>query len=159
MKKIFCVLLATIMLFALCACNKSEKSNSPDKNDVTETPDGMVIGGCVIRYNDFELLNDEGVDVIAINYTFTNNNDYATSFFLASIYEAKQGDEEIFTRIVFTDEGSLDSMSDSTMEEIGSGESIDVTVTYALADTTTPVTVTFSDIASTVEESHTIEIA
>ena len=72
MKKILSSVLAIIMLFAICSCGGAGTGG-------VNTPKGITIGGCVVEYEGFEFLEVDGEDVIAIDYTFTNNNEYATS--------------------------------------------------------------------------------
>lgn len=152
MKKILSSVLAIIMLFAICSCGGAGTGG-------VNTPKGITIGGCVVEYEGFEFLEVDGEDVIAIDYTFTNNNEHATSFFSAFLYEAKQGEDYIYTKTVFLSEDSMEAMDDATFDEVAPGESLEVTLTYALSDKVTPVTMIFSELTSAVEKTHTIEIA
>ena len=151
MKKIISVLLATIMVFAMASCGGGS-GTVKDKNLIE-------IDDYAIKYIDHELITYEGDDVLVVNYQFTNNSQAATSLFASSLYEAYQGEEFLSGITVFLSDDSLDALSDSAFEDVAPGESLEVTLTYLLKDTTTPVRVEFSSIFENTTKDHTIDIA
>ncbi len=155
MKRIITALLAVFTVFALVSCSGG---GSGEKSD----PNIIEIGDYVFKYKGCEVIRDEFLDevfdVIAITYNFTNNSDEPTSFFVSSVYEFEQNGELLDSRTVFVSEDSYETMSDAEMEEVAPGANLDVTLTYALKDTTSPVKATFTGLFSDTSKSHTITL-
>lgn len=154
MKKIITILLAVFMVFTLVSCGGgSGKQTDPNTFEIDEY---------VFKYMGYEIIQDEFMDevsdVIAITYNFTNNSDEPTSFFVSSIYEFEQNGELLDINTIFISEDSFESMSDAIYEDVAPGSSLDVTLTYTLKDTTSPVKATFTGLFTDDTKSHTITL-
>lgn len=171
LNKILCLVFALLMVMSFAACGGETKDSSKKTTSTqTETVPAAVGDnaiGTVIEIDEYkavvtgaELMKDEeGADVIAITYDYTNNSEEAESFSWAFFYELKQGETVLDYAIVFVSKDSYDFVDDAMSEEVQPGETKSVTMTYKLIDTTTPVDVEFSDLLSEQIVNFTVDVA
>lgn len=151
MKKIFTVVLATLMLITLVSCGGG---------NTTQNNTGILdIGDFSYEFKGYELVKDDyDADVILLCYDFTNKSEEACSFFASGFYEAIQAEETLNSTTIYVSEDSMEAVTDAEMEEIEPGETLEVTLAYELIDKTSPVTVNFASIFTGKEASHTVDI-
>lgn len=142
--KILALLLACMMLLTFVACSGGDGGSSEDDKktaNVDKTKDNKLeLGDYSSEFTGYELMkDDDGNDVIAMNFKFTNNSKESQQFSWAYTYEIKQNGEMLDFAVVFESEDSYDTVAKGELDEVAPGETHDVCLTYALKDTTTPV--------------------
>lgn len=148
-KRLLALALVLVMVLGLAACGK-------DKGD----PNEIIIGDYTAYYTRSEFVTDyDGDDAIAIYFDFTNNSDENASFIWSMYYTVKQNDAELEQATVFLSEDSFDTLFDTTMEDVAPGETLEVALTYKLADKTAPVEIDFSDLFDKEKDHLTIDPA
>ena len=152
MKRILSALLTVFMIFTLASCGGG--GGASQKQNVKFNIDDYVV-----EYKGYELVtDDDGKDAIAVNYRFTNNSENEAQFVWSVLSTYEQNATVLAPAVITVDEEALAYMDDSSTEAVMSGETKDVTVTYVLEDTTSPITVTLlrSDFTS---ESFKIDLS
>lgn len=135
-KRLLALALALIMVLGLAACGK-------DQGD----PNEIVIGDYTAYYTRSEFVTDfDGDDAIAIYFDFTNNSDEAASFLWSMYYTPTQNGAEMEQATVFLSEDSFDTLFDASMEDVAPGETLEVALTYKLADKESPIEIEFTDL-------------
>jgi len=148
-KRVLALALVLVMVLGLAACGK-------DKGD----PNEIIIGDYTAYYTRSEFVTDyDGDDAIAIYLDFTNNSDEVASFIWSLYYTAKQNDVELEQATVFLSEDSFETLFDTSMEDVAPGETLEVALTYKLADKTAPVEIEFSDLFERETDHLTIDPA
>ncbi len=148
-KRLLALTLVLVMVLGLAACGK-------DKGD----PNEIVIGDYTAYYTGAKIVEDyDGDDSIAIYFDFTNNSDEAASFLWSMYYTVKQNDAELEQSTVFVSEDSFDTLFDSSMEDVAPGETLEVALTYKLADPAAAVEIDFSDLFDKEKDHLTIDMA
>ena len=151
MKRLFTILLAALMVFALVSCGSG--------GAVTRGKT-LTLGDYVIEFAGYELTKDSlGGDAVLITYNFTNNSDEACAFTDSAYYEVLQGEESLNSTTIYVSEESMDTITKNEYEEIEPGATIEVVVAYELEDTSSPVTVNFMGFGDDSDASHTINIS
>ena len=90
-RKLFCLLLAAVMLFSLAACGKGE--------DETKDPNLLKVGDYELLYKGASIMKDrEGNDALVLTLDFTNNSEETTDYFWAIYETVMQNDTELETR-------------------------------------------------------------
>ena len=137
MKKIISLLLVSLMVLALVSCGGGGGGASQNQKVKFNIDD------YVVEYKGFELLKDnDGNDAIAVNYSFTNNSENEAQFVWSVLSTYEQNATVLAPALITVDEEALTYMDDSSTDAVMPGETKDVTVTYVLNDTTSPITVT-----------------
>jgi hypothetical protein len=151
MKKVLSLVLVAIMVFALTACGGGESSGS----------DNIIkIGDYEAVYKGSKLVkDDDGNDVIAITYDYTNNSKQAQSFNWAFYIDIKQGEKVLEYAPVFVSEDSFDMLDDAMGTDVNPGETLEVTTTYMLSDLTTQIDIKYSDLFDEKTDSLTIDMS
>lgn len=148
-KKLLALALVLVMVLGLAACGK-------DKGD----PNEIVIGDYTAYYTGAKIVEDsDGDDAIAIFFDFTNNSDEAASFLWSMYYKATQNGTELEDCTVFLSEDSFDTLFDSSMEDVAPGETLEVALTYKLADPAAAVEIEFTDLFESEKDHLTVDLA
>ena len=150
-KKIFSLLLAVILVLTIVACG--EKETPDDPNVLTIGPYNAEYKGCEIT------ADSEGNDAIVINFTFHNGGEEEESFEWAYYYTLMQGDTEMEYAVVWVSEDSFDTLDESTRVNVAPGGSHDVSLTYKLKDSISPIVMNVSDLFNEEHDSITIDPA
>lgn len=142
-------LVLAVSALALSACGGSgEESVKP-----------FEYGDYVLQYEGYELTKDEdGNDAIVLTYQFTNNSEEAGSMYWTVWEYPYQDDEQLDAAVIFVDEDSQETVSDSMYEEVEPGESTEVRTAYLLKDTSTPVKVELKEFGGDNSTEFTISI-
>ena len=113
-RKLFCMLLAGLMLLSLAACGKGE--------DEPEDPNLLTVGDFELLYKGASIMRDcEGNDALVLTLDFTNNSEETTDYFW-SIYEtAIQNDTELEMAVVYLNEETLEYVDDSQYQNVDPG--------------------------------------
>lgn len=137
MKKILTFATALAMSLCLFGCSSSDGSAESEaagtepevaEEAITEEPPAAN-SDFVVEIGEGTVVQDyEGNPALAVNYTWTNNSDEATSFAVAIYAQAFQNGVQLDPAI------AIDVDSGSTMNEIKPGATQSVTQVYALSD-------------------------
>lgn len=148
--KFLSAVLTLIMVFTLASCGE-EKSSDPNMVEIDNFK-ALCTGSKIVK-------DSEDKDAIAIDFEFTNNGDEAESFSWAFYYDITQGGEELEYAVVFVSEDSYDTLDDTMDVEVAPGETKEVTMTYELKDSTTPVEIDFSSFSTDDTDTLTIDMS
>ena len=151
-RKLFCLLLAAVMLFSLAACGKGE--------DEPEDPNLLTVGDFELLYKGASIMRDcEGNDALVLTLDFTNNSEETTDYFW-SIYEtAIQNDTELEMAVVYLNEETLEYVDDSQYQNVDPGATVEVQTAFELDETTGEVEVTFEEMTGDKNDSITIDLS
>ena len=151
-RKLFCMLLAGLMLLSLAACGKGE--------DEPEDPNLLTVGDFELLYKGASIMRDcEGNDALVLTLDFTNNSEETTDYFW-SIYEtAIQNDTELEMAVVYLNEETLEYVDDSQYQNVDPGATVEVQTAFELDDTTGEVEVTFEEMEGDKNDSITIDLS
>ena len=151
-RKLFCLLLASVMLLSLAACGKGEKE--------PEDPNLLTVGDFELLYKGASIMRDcEGNDALVLTLDFTNNSEETTDYFW-SIYEtAIQNDTELEMAVVYLNEETLEYVDDSQYQNVDPGATVEVQTAFELDDTTGEVEVTFEEMEGDKNDSITIDLS
>ena len=137
-RKLFCLLLAAVMLFSLAACGKGE--------DETKDPNLLTVGEFELHYKGASIMKDrEGNDALVLTLDFTNNSEETTDYFWAIYETVMQNDTELETAVVYLNEETLEAVDDSQYQNVAPGATFEVQTAYELIDTAGEVEVTFEE--------------
>lgn len=121
-------------------------SGSDSGSDAPSAEGAIVYQGAEAVYLRSELVKDyNDADTIAVYFDFTHNNEGKDSFGWSYYYTFKQGDVELESTSVFPNNATTE-LAEDVYTDIASGEHIEICLTYILNDTTTPVTITFTNL-------------
>ena len=127
-RKLFCLLLAAVMLFSLAACGKGE--------DETKDPNLLTVGEFELHYKGASIMKDrEGNDALVLTLDFTNNSEETTDYFWAIYETVMQNDTELETAVVYLNEETLEAVDDSQYQNVAPGATFEVQTAYELIDT------------------------
>ena len=149
-RKLFCLLLAAVMLFSLTSCGKwgGESKDS----------DQLKVGDFTLLYKGACLMKDyAGDDAIVLTLDFTNNSKKNAAYFESIMEMPVQNKEQLEFTAVYVSEESDEMVSDSQLMEVAPGETIEIKTAFALADTTSEVTILFEEFKSDKNASLTID--
>ena len=144
-RKLFCLLLAAVMLFSLAACGKGE--------DETKDPNLLTVGEFELHYK------GEGNDALVLTLDFTNNSEETTDYFWAIYETVMQNDTELETAVVYLNEETLEAVDDSQYQNVAPGATFEVQTAYELIDTAGEVEVTFEEMEGDKNDSITIDLS
>lgn len=151
-KYIIAVTLVAFLVFSLCSCGLFGPKEKGDEN--------IKIGDYSLKYKECNIVKDyNDSDALAVTLDFTNNSKNSAAFIWSVFTTAKQGENDLEQTDVFIDEDSFASLSDSTLTEANPGETIEVTLVYALADRDNPVKIEFSNLWDTQKATITLDLA
>ena len=151
-RKLFCLLLAAVMLFSLAACGKGE--------DETKDPNLLKVGDYELLYKGASIMKDrEGNDALVLTLDFTNNSEETTDYFWAIYETVMQNDTELETAVVYLNEETLEAVDDSQYQNVDPGATFEVQTAYELIDTTGEVEVTFEEMEGDKNDSITIDLS
>lgn len=148
-KRIVCLSIA--LLFCLTSCSvideldeALEESNKLNRFDESEdSEDSNVLYEYEIEATEYAIgADEEGRNIILINYKFTNNADDATSFFSGITHHVYQNGIRLERSYAY------ESVNEDTY--IKSGASVDIEIVYELLDTTSDVEIEFKLGGSTI---------
>lgn len=173
MKKLLALLLALVMLVALCACSKEpvpedgpggleDVSDPPiDPEDPAypgelplggETACGQIIeipGEAKLEYLGSKVVSDEdGYPVLLSWFWFTNIGDYENSVNWAMNIYACQNEEDLWATSYTYNDVVLD---DTLYAEINAGDEMEVCMAYELENFAAPVVFRFTDVFEELE--------
>ena len=151
-RKLFCLLLAAVMLFSLAACGKGE--------DETKDPNLLTVGEFELHYKGASIMKDrEGNDALVLTLDFTNNSEETTDYFWAIYETVMQNDTELETAVVYLNEETLEAVDDSQYQNVAPGATFEVQTAYELIDTAGEVEVTFEEMEGDKNDSITIDLS
>lgn len=151
-RKLFCLLLAAVMLFSLAACGKGEKE--------PEDPNLLTVGEFELHYKGASIMKDrEGNDALVLTLDFTNNSEETTDYFWAIYETVMQNDTELETAVVYLNEETLEAVDDSQYQNVAPGATFEVQTAYELIDTAGEVEVTFEEMEGDKNDSITIDLS
>lgn len=151
-RKLFCLLLAAVMLFSLTACGKGE--------DETKDPNLLTVGEFELHYKGASIMKDrEGNDALVLTLDFTNNSEETTDYFWAIYETVMQNDTELETAVVYLNEETLEAVDDSQYQNVAPGATFEVQTAYELIDTAGEVEVTFEEMEGDKNDSITIDLS
>jgi len=111
-----------------------------------------------VNYLRCEIMKDSNdQDAVALYFDFANNGTEADSFGWAFYYILTQNGQELESTTILREDYSY--LSETEYEDVDPGDHKEVCITYALADTTTPIVVTFTDLFDTVLKEMTIDLS
>lgn len=145
--KILSFILAMLMMVSLCACGEPDDPNS------------IAIEDYVATFVKAEIIPDnDGNDAIAITFDYQNNSDEAKSFEWTAYHEITQAGAVLEYAPIFVSEDSYDFIDDGASEDVEPGASKEVTITYTLNDTTTPVDIKSTGLITGDTDEMTIDL-
>lgn len=145
--KLFCTLLAVLMLFSFSACGKGKTSD----------PNLLELGDYQLLFKDACIMTDaEDKDALVMTFDFTNNSEESTSYFWTIVETVTQGDEELEFTTVFIDD-SLSGLSDSQFSEVAPGTTLEIQTSFTLKNTTDTVEAHFEPLLGGKDGTITID--
>lgn len=149
-RKRFCLLLAAVMLFSLAACGKG--------GGETKNSNQLKVGDYELLYKGACIMEDyAGDDAVVLTLDFTNNSKKNATYIDSIIEFPVQNEKELEFTAVYVSEESDQMVSDSQLMEVAPGETMEIKTAFALADTTSEVTIRFEDLHSDKNASLTID--
>ncbi len=145
MKKLLSVFLVLMIVLAFGAFAVASGSDDEDKapsaaQAENTNEDDNSLGKYSVEIKSCRLAKDyEGKSVVIVTYVFTNNDDEATSFWLAIDHKAYQNGIGLNDAYILDDSANFND--DNYMKEIKKGTTLEVERAYKLNDTTTDVEV------------------
>lgn len=127
-------------------------------NKQSDDPYEVLGETSVVKYLRCELMKDSNdQDAAALYFDFANNGTEADSFGWSFYYILKQNGQELESTTILREDYSY--LSETEYEDVNPGESMEVCITYALADTTSPIVITFTDLFDNVLKEMTIDLS
>jgi len=154
-----------IVALALTACGHKNGNNSKD-NPSKEASGGasdeniknITIGEYKLQYKGYEILKDDhGNNALALTCKFYNNSSEEASYFWTVYDTAMQNGNELNWAYVSVD-ADRNLISNGCNTVVQPDANAECIITYVLSDTTSPVTVTFTDKDGGYPQSLTIEL-
>lgn len=146
-KAISVIILFAMLLLAFCSCGgtdsvqdqgkESASGNKTSKNNLGDY--NVVVESCRLAKDYF------GDPIVIVKYTFTNNDDDASSFEWSLDHHAFQGG--VGLNRCYTADDSANYNDDDRYKEIKKGASITFEIAYELNDTTTDVEVEVAELS------------
>jgi uncharacterized protein YxeA len=153
MKRLLAILLALVLIltfgaFALGSGESgTDNQNKEDSSAAAKDENKNNLGDYNIEIKSSRLTTDyAGKPVIVITYSYTNNSDDPTAFYIAVEDLAFQNDIGLNETFMVKDGDPYNA--DNQRKEIKKGATLDVEVAYDLNDTTTPVEVEVTELIS-----------
>lgn len=153
MKRLLAILLALVLIltFGAFALGSGESGtddqNKEDSSAAAKDENKNNLGDYNIEIKSSRLTTDyAGKPVIVITYSYTNNSDDPTAFYIAVEDLAFQNDIGLNETFMVKDGDPYNA--DNQRKEIKKGATLDVEVAYDLNDTTTPVEVEVTELIS-----------
>lgn len=142
----FWAIIVAVIIIVIAMAGGSDDGNQGSGN---ATPGGSssTLGDYSVVISSCRLAEDyEGTPIVIVKYSFTNNSDEPTSFWVALKATVYQNDIGLNECILVDD--SANYSSDNQMKEIKKGATLDIEVAYELNDTTTPIEVEVEELIS-----------
>ena len=139
----FWAIIAVLVILIIASGSGSDSGEGIGSNDVgsiSGNQGSSKLGDYEVVISGARLASDwEGKPVVIVKYTFTNNADEPSAFWVSV-------DDSVFQNGIGLNEcylvhDSANYSSDNQMKEIKKGATLDVEVAYTLNDTTTPIDV------------------
>lgn len=144
--RLLALLLALAMALTLCACGDKDEKKDKEKDSVEDNK--------CYDFGDYQLVfksacivtDSDGVESFAIYFDFTNNSDSAASYGWTVFEKLTQGNTEMQTSFVVTDEETLTYIGETAFNDIEPGTTVEVGRSYELVNTTDTIKVHLSDL-------------
>lgn len=147
--RLFCLLLAVLMLISLTACGKDKTSADPNL---------LKVGDYTLLYKGAYITEDyDGNDAVVLTLDYTNNSKSGASYLFGINDSAMQNGVELELATIFTDFDAYETLLDDQMKEVASGETLEICTAFVLDNTTDPVEVTFAQMIGTKSSKLTID--
>lgn len=148
--RLFCTILAALMLFSLVACGKG--------NDEAKDSNLLKIGDYELLYKGACIMEDyAGEDAIVLTLNFTNNTQKNAAYIGSIVEFPMQNEQDLEFTAVYISEDSDKMVSDSQMMDVAPGETIEIKTAFVLTDTTSEVEIRFEEIVGDKSASLTID--
>lgn len=148
--RLFCTILAALMLFSLVACGKG--------NDEAKDSNLLKIGDYELLYKGACIMEDyAGEDAIVLTLDFTNNTQKNAAYIGSIVEFPMQNEQDLEFTAVYISEDSDKMVSDSQMMDVAPGETIEIKTAFVLTDTTSEVEIRFEEIVGDKSASLTID--
>lgn len=148
--RLFCTILAALMLFSLVACGKG--------NDEAKDSNLLKIGDYELLYKGACIMEDyAGEDAIVLTLDFTNNTQKNAAYIGSIVEFPMQNEQDLEFTAVYISEDSDKMVSDSQMMDVAPGETIEIKTAFVLTDTTSEVEIRFEEIMGDKSASLTID--
>ena len=149
--KLFCLILAVLMVLSLTACGKGK--TSADSNL-------LKIGDCTILYKGAYITkDDDGNDAIVLTLDYTNNSKSDASYLFGINDSAVQNGIQLEMATIFTDYDAYETLLDDQLTQVAPGATLEVCTAFVLDNTTDPVEVTFAQMIGTKSKKITIDLS
>ena len=149
--RLFCTILAVLMLFSLAACGNGD-------TDEPEGPIVLEVGDYELEYKDACIMKDyAGEDALVLTVGYTNNTKANQAFLWTIIEYAVQKDREMPYAAVYLNDETDEMVTDSQMVEVAPGETIEIKSAFVLSDTTSEVEVFYEEIEGDDKDSFTVD--
>lgn len=141
MKRLLHMFLVSLIILSLTACGKDKPES------IVPNPDFLQIGYYDLLYKDAKIMTDyQGNDALVITLDFTNNSKSSDTYVWSIIESAVQNGKDLELGVVYVDEETLETVTDSQFTEVAPGETIEIKTAFELLDTENEVVVTFEEI-------------
>lgn len=148
--RLFCTILAALMLFSLVACGKG--------NDEAKDSNLLKIGDYELLYKGACIMEDyAGEDAIVLTLDYTNNTQKNAAYIGSIVEFPMQNEQDLEFTAVYISEDSDKMVSDSQMMDVAPGETIEIKTAFVLTDTTSEVEIRFEEIVGDKSASLTID--
>ena len=145
-KKLLAALLILALVLSLCACAAKETPESTSGRTEKKDPNSFRIGKAGITYVDFYIdKTPKGDDAIVLHYQYTNKGREAAPFVPGVSFLVSQGGTGLSAASVTTPDSDVLFVDDSLSVPVEPKETLDIYLSYILADFTTPVSVVFGN--------------
>ena len=140
--RLLCLLLAGLLLLSLAACGKEKPVAKP--SDQPADPNLIQLEEYELRYKSGCIMEDfEGKDALVLTLDFTNNSEENATYLWSVSDTATQNGAELEGTIIYTNNETLEALTDTQWEEVAPGATFEVQVAFVLMDTTSEVEVSF----------------
>ncbi len=147
--RLFCLLLAVLMLISLTACGKDKTSADPNL---------LKVGDYTLLYKGAYITEDyDGNDAVVLTLDYTNNSKSNASYLFGINDSAMQNGVELELATIFTDLDAYETLLDDQMKEVAPGATLEICTAFVLDSTTDPVEVTFAQMIGTKSSKLTID--
>ena len=149
--RLFCLLLAVLMLISLTACGKDKTSADPNL---------LKVGDYTLLYKGAYITEDyDGNDAVVLTLDYTNNSKSNASYLFGINDSAMQNGVELELATIFTDLDAYETLLDDQMKEVAPGATLEICTAFVLDSTTDPVEVTFAQMIGTKSSKLTIDLS
>ncbi len=134
--RLFCLLLAGVMVMSLAACGKFKLPGS--NSDLIKLGDYELLykGACIMP-------DYMGNDALVMTLDFTNKSKESTSYMWTIVETATQNGEELEFATIFTNPDTFDEVINGQFEDVAPDSTLEIQTAFVLLNTTDKVEVTF----------------